>query len=676
MNVTIATPFPAGRSIATLAFRSVCALLPFALSPKLFAPSEPSLVTGQKKSFAYSWEQERQIGADTDKEVVEQMGLYDNQALQAYVQAVGERVLGHSEFASPSAPQIYRDTKFTFRVIDSPVVNAFAVPGGYVYVTRGLLSHLQNEAQLAVVLGHEIAHVAARHSSQQARRAQWGQLGAIVGSVLGQKVLGERAPDLAPAILQASGMALETFMLRYSREAEIESDQLGVRYATHAGYAAAESAHFFHTLSDIAESEGKALPTWRSTHPDPGNRAQNVVQFAVAASPDGTATNVGDGEYLRHIEGLVVGDDPRGGFVENGVFYHPELRFQLPLAQGWKLDNQRAAVVLTEPNGRAMMGLRLASATRAREAATQFAQQNKVQVTASGDTTVNGLPASVIVGKASTDKGNVGVWNAFLEKDGRVYSLLGYAPEAAFEQMRPTFETVAAGFSPLRLPADFTVQPARLKVVRADRNAPFASFVPTSLTPELSAEAVAHMNQTKLNEPVTQGRALKIPEAPARPAMASVVAQAAPDPYRTPASQYPSTTAPQGSTTYPSQYPAQTYPQPGYPPSTTYPPQSPQTYPPQSYPPSQPQTGYPPSTGYPNYPQPGGYPQQTYPPQNYPQSGYPSGPQTYPPQPGYPQQQPYPQQYPPPSQPQWPQSGTQQQQPPQPRQPQGTVWPR
>ena len=119
--------------------------------------SEPSAVTGKKKSFGYSWEQELQLRAEADKEITAEMGLYENAALQSYVEAVGQRVLQTSDFREANTPEMYRNTKFTFRVMDSPVVNAFALPGGYVYVTRGLLAHVENEAQLAVVLGHEAA---------------------------------------------------------------------------------------------------------------------------------------------------------------------------------------------------------------------------------------------------------------------------------------------------------------------------------------------------------------------------------------------------------------------------------------------------------------------------------------------------------------------------------------
>ncbi len=633
------------------------AFAPLSLVPAARAVSEPSLVTGKKESYAYSWQQEVQLGAEADQELVQTMGLYENPELQTYVQAVGERIAAHSSFANPSAPEIYRGTKLTFRIIDSTVVNAFALPGGYIYVTRGLLSHLDNEAQLAVVLGHEIGHVAARHSSQQARRAQWGQLGAIFGAILGQKVLGEQAPNIGNTILNVGGKAVQMLMFKHSREAEYESDSLGVNSSTLAGYAAGESAAFFRTLKTMAEAEGKALPSWQSTHPDPGDRAERVTQLA-AQVPRERADNVGEGEYLRHIEGLVIGEDPRAGFAQNGVFYHPVLKFQLPVSPGWKLENQRSAVLMAEPSGRAMMGLRMAGEGRSRDAATRFTQENKIKVTASGDTAVNGLPTSVVMGEVTTEEGAVAVWNAFIEMDGQVYSLLGYSEPKIFDQMRPTFETVAAGFSPLRVAEAINVQPTRLKVVRADRNAPLATFIPTALPGDLTAEKVANMNQRNLNDNVTSGQMIKVPEGGSRPNFAHP-------------GQYPNNEARQPQTQYPPQgpygqsspnYPAQQYPsgsstnypgsnsypqQPGYPqgnpsqqsgypqpsgyPQQGYPQQSGSGYPPQqpsSYPSSQP--GYP--NQQPGYPQPGGT--------NQPASPYPG--QTYPPQPGYPQNQPYP----------------------------------
>jgi hypothetical protein len=290
----------------------------------------------------------------------------------------------------------------------------------------------------------------------------------------------------------------------------------------------------------------------------------------------------------------------------------------------------------------------------------QFTQQSKVKIVTSGDTVVNGLPTTVIIGQADTEQGTVGVWNAFIEFDGKVYSLLGYSPQPSFEQVRPTFESVAAGFSPLRDQSVTNVQPARLKLVRADRNAQFATFVPTALPRDMTPDELSVLNQVTLNETINQGRILKIPNVPALPHVASPGTTAA-------ANQgYPATNAPQQG------YPQQPYPQ------TNYPQTSPSNYPSQaSTYPQQPRQGYPQQQPQQTYPSQG-YPQQTYPaqqgqPQNYPQTTttYPQNPyppaqtQTTYPQPGttYPQQQPassYPQPaYPPsgyPSNP--PQSGT------------------
>jgi predicted Zn-dependent protease len=645
-----------------------CALvLTASASCAAFAASEPSFITGQKKSYAYSWQEEVQQGAEGDKEVVEEMGLYDNPQLQSYIESLGQKLVQVSNFTSANAPEIYRNTKFTFRIIDSTTVNAFALPGGYVYVTRGLLAHVENEAQLAVVLGHEIGHVVARHASQQARRNQFGQIGVVLGSILGQKILGEKMPNIGSTILTAGSKATETFLLKYSREAETEADTLGVTFASRANYAAGESARFFQALQQISASEGQALPTWESTHPDPGDRARHVTELAAANQPRGSRPIVGEQEYLRQIDGIVVGDDPREGFAQNGIFYQPEMHFQMPIAPGWKMDNQKSAVTFSEPNGKAAMGLKLAAGVQnARDAAQQFVQKSGVQVVTNGNTTINGLPTTVVIGQKNTDQGAVEVWDAFIEMEGRVYSVLGYAPQNTFEEFRPTFESTAAGFSPLHQNID--VQPTHLRIVRADRSGPFTSFIPTSLPQNLSAESIAIMNQRALNDQVNAGQLLKVPETPPannfsatnQPAANSYPDRRGEDPYR---GDYPNQSRyPQNDPRYPRRdYPPQSqYPNPNYPSSQPYP---------------QTSSGYPNSNGYPqnpsypsspNYPQSSsGYPSTNYPNNGYPQSNYPNN--SYPGQ-NYPNQP-----YPNTSGPQFPQPPGTNSQPNQPTQP---SWPR
>lgn len=241
---------------------------------------EVSPVTGEKRYYAYSWQQELQLGREADQQMLQQFGEYEDRALSDYVNAVGQRVLEASDLRKPGAPEQYRTVPFQFRVIDSPVVNAFALPGGYIYVTRGLLSHLQNEAQLAVVLGHEIAHVAARHASRQALKAQAGQLGLIAGVIIGQQVLDD--PQAPGQLLNLGGALFQLLLTKYSRDAERESDHLGVQYAAREGYDAAEGAEFFRSLQRISEQQGAILPSWQATHPDPGEREQTILRQASA----------------------------------------------------------------------------------------------------------------------------------------------------------------------------------------------------------------------------------------------------------------------------------------------------------------------------------------------------------------------------------------------------------
>lgn len=189
-----------------------------------------SPVTGKKRAYGYSWQQEIALGKEADPQIVAQYGLYDDKDLAEYVNRIGQEVLAKSDMKRPDQLQEYKDTEFFFRVLDSSVVNAFALPGGYIYVTRGLLAHLENEAQLAVVIGHEIGHVAARHGSQRAFEGQLGQLGVIAGAI-GGAMAGVNPNQ----ILQAGSQATQLLFLKYGRDDELESDRLGVEWSAHSG---------------------------------------------------------------------------------------------------------------------------------------------------------------------------------------------------------------------------------------------------------------------------------------------------------------------------------------------------------------------------------------------------------------------------------------------------------
>lgn len=253
---------------------TICLLLTFGVIVSACSIQQ-SAISGDRRAYGYSWDQEKQIGKDADLQIQQQYGIYDNYELQTYVDHIGQEMLAVSHMNRPDTPAEYEGTDFYFRVLDSPVVNAFALPGGYIYVTRGLLSYLDNEAQLSVVLGHEIGHVIARHASQRAFEQQMGQI-ALIGGAIGGEMLGLSGGD----ILGIGTQATQILFLSYSRDDERESDRLGVEYSSMKHYKAAEGAQFFVSLERMSRQTGQSIPDWQLTHPDPAERANSIPELA------------------------------------------------------------------------------------------------------------------------------------------------------------------------------------------------------------------------------------------------------------------------------------------------------------------------------------------------------------------------------------------------------------
>jgi predicted Zn-dependent protease len=465
-------------------------------------------VTGESQRGAYTWAQERQIGAESDQQIVAQFGVYDDPALAAYVNGIAQTTLQTSAYSAPTTPAEIRSTPFTFRVLDSPVVNAFALPGGYVYVTRGLLAYLNNEAQLSVVLGHEIGHVLARHGSQQAQRAQLGQFGVLGAAVLGGVL--SRNGRVAEGIAQYGSQGAQLLLLRYGRDAEREADQAGVAYAGFAGYDATQASGFFRSLQRLGAESGSAIPNFLSTHPDPGERAQTILQLAAQGQ---NGTQVDAPEYLRRIDGIVLGEDPRQGFTEGSTFYHPELRFQFDFPAGWQVQNSPQAVQISSPNGDAAIQMTLVQQTSAQAAAQALATQQGVQSSGARSTTINGNRAATVEGTATTQQGALQFTATFIEYGGAVYQILGIAPQAAFAQNERAFRQAGQSFARLTESRYLNRQPTRLDVTTTSRGASIQSLLRGRTLPGgVTAEDVAIMNEVDLAEALPAGRSIKLPQ--------------------------------------------------------------------------------------------------------------------------------------------------------------------
>lgn len=479
------------------------------------------LVTGNDRALGYTWAQQVQIGRESDPQILAQFGAYPNESLEQYVNRIGQKVVAVSHLRSgnpataglnrPAVPAEVQNTPVTFRVLDSPVINAMALPGGYIYVTRGLLANLENEAQLAVVLGHEVGHVARQHAARQAYQAQRAQLG-LLGAVIAGSVIGGTAGQIANALGQYGGQGLQLLLLKYGRDAELESDQLGVEYATLAGYDASQAADFFISLARLQQRDGAGIPTWMSTHPDPGDREGNIRRMAQewATRMPNAARAVNAADLDAQTDGIVFGENPRQGFVQNGVFYHPDMAFQFSLPQGWQMQNSASMVQFADGGGQSVGQLSLAQGTSAEAAARQFASQQGVQVTQSGRKTVNGYPAYVVVAQGQTQQGVLLTIQYFIEYNGRVYNFSAIGTQQGMATSQQAYVNIFESFRALTDSRILALQPNRMDFITASRAGTLASFQPTPLPTGVTLEDVAIANQVQTNARVEPGAKFKI----------------------------------------------------------------------------------------------------------------------------------------------------------------------
>lgn len=475
-----------------------------------FCSVQKSPITGQKRAYGYSWEQELKLGKEADQQIQQQYGVYDdNEALQ-YVEQVGQKVLEVSHMRREDTPGKYQNTEFHFRLLDSPVVNAFALPGGYVYVTRGLMTHLNNEAQLAVVLGHEIGHVAARHASQRAFEQQMGQLALLGGAVAGQELLGIPGGS----ILDIGGTAAQFLFMRYSRDDERESDGLGVEYAAKQQYRAAEGAEFFTSLRRISEKEGQSIPGFLSTHPDPEEREESIPRIAEEWREEGYEQTIDNNDtYMNSIDGIVFGENPRQGFTRDGRFYHPDLEFQFSYPDNWRLINQPTQVGIINQEEDAITIFTIDSeAQSARTSVMDFVTQEGFTVDNQQSVSHEGMDAhqatALAVGEDGTE---YGFYVFAVDYENNIYRFISYTLRDKFRTYESTFEETSRSFDEVNDPAILNIEPARLQTVRTDRSGTFSSFIPDNLPMDIKPEDIAIVNQVHLDDTIEEGSWIKIP---------------------------------------------------------------------------------------------------------------------------------------------------------------------
>ncbi len=459
--------------------------------------------TGKRQISLVSTGKELEIGRESDPAIIAEYGLYGDPAVQRYVDSVGQRLARVSHLPNLT---------WHFRVLDSPIVNAFALPGGYIYITRGILAYMSSEAQLAGVLGHEIGHVTARHSAEQITRSQIAGIGLLAGAIF------------VDAFRPYSGVAqqgLGLLFLKYSRDNETQSDALGIEYATKAGYDPREVPSTYATLKRIGERAGSSLPSFLSSHPDPGDREIRTGQLAKAAAASSRRPlEIGAVPYRGHIEGLVFGDDPRNGFFDANRFYHPDMRFQMIFPLGWKTANQPSQVVaMNEGNGAAMQ-LTLVTNPNPNLTPIQYVDSLRVKgeiLESNGrGESFRDYPAWVGSVLAQGESGRVQFIAGWVRiKGGQFLQILGEdkSSSTSAEQIFASIRSIAA----LTDPAKLNVTPDRIAVRSNPRTAPFStvweSFAPTAIP----VEDGAILNSTRATSTLAAGAPVKVAKKGTRP---------------------------------------------------------------------------------------------------------------------------------------------------------------
>ena len=448
--------------------------------------------TGERQFTLMSEGQEIQMGRDADPDIVASMGLYPNESLQAYVQDIGGQLAARSE--RPDLP-------WTFRVLDDPLINAFALPGGYIYVTRGIMAHFESEAELAGVLGHEIGHVTARHSVSRISKTQLATIGLGVGMIL--------APELQKYEPLASA-SMQLLFLKFSRDDEHQADELGVRYMGRVGYDPVQLSGVMAMLGQVTSEGGGGPPEWLSTHPNPANREAAIVEMAAVAEVAQDPALVRREEYLPRLDGMVFGENPREGFFEGRRFYHPDMAFFFDFPDGWQMANSKEAVQAGPAEGDAMMALTLAEGATPAAALNTFFSQEGLEAGQGSSAAINGIPAASADFRATTADGVLLGRVAFISHGGTVLRFLGVAPEAAWANRRGAVRSSLESFRILRDRNILDVQPAHLRVVTVPR----ATDLNSLLTREGAGdrvEEVRRINRLQGNPTLPAGRIVKIP---------------------------------------------------------------------------------------------------------------------------------------------------------------------
>jgi predicted Zn-dependent protease len=446
---------------------------------------------------------EAQQGAQYHQQFLDEFGGAMSGSQASYVEQVGKNIAVQSGLANSQSA-------FTVTLLNSSVDNAFAVPGGYVYVTRQLVSLMNNEAELAGVLGHEVGHVAARHAAAREKRAQRNSILGAIGSILSSVVLGNSG--LGQIGQQIFSSAPQLLTAKYSRGQETEADNLGIRYLKGAGYDPHAMATVLQSLAAQtaldAQIQGRdaSIPQWASTHPDPASR----VRSALSQAGNGTGVTNRD-TFLTRIDGLIYGDDPRQGVIEGNTFIHPDLRLTFTAPNGFYMVNGTRAVSINGQSGQAQMSTGAYNGDLESYVRQVFqalgGQQMQLAPQSLQRTSINGLPALYGVARVNNGQQQVDVTVIAYEfSRNQAFHFAAITPAGRGSTFNAMFNSMR------RIDANEAAQviPRRVDVVTAGRNDTVQTLANRMAYGNAQLERFRVLNGLAANAQVVPGEKYKI----------------------------------------------------------------------------------------------------------------------------------------------------------------------
>ena len=449
-------------------------------------------------------QQEAALGAEYHPQFMAEFGGEMTGPAADYVRQVGQNIAVQSGLSNARSA-------FTVTFLNSPVPNAFAVPGGYVYSTRGLVGLMNNEAELAAVLGHEVGHVSARHSARRQATAQRNQLGGAAIAILSSILLGNN--QVGQQIGQAAMQGSQLLTLSYSRSQETQADQLGIQYLNSAGYDARAMGTVLASLaaqnSLDAQLQGRdaRMPEWASTHPDPAGRVQAALQMA---GPAGSGVTNRD-TFLSRIDGLRYGDDPEQGVIEGRQFIHPVLRLSFTAPDGFYMVNGVRAVSINGDAGRAQLSTAPYNGnlqTYIRQIFQQLGgEQQQLAPQTLENTTVNGIRSAYGMARVTSGQSQVDVVvYAYEFSANQAFHFAAITPAgraSVFNQMFQSMRRISASEAS-------AITPRRIDVVTVQRGDTVQSLARRMAFTNAQEARFRVLNGLGANDTLTPGQKVKI----------------------------------------------------------------------------------------------------------------------------------------------------------------------